>query len=229
MQGKKNKKFRSIIHQYELNFGFRQPFNVLIDGNFLNSAKKIDLDLDKKIHKIYKAKTILCTTRCVKEELRKLGMTCSAAFNHACSMKTLRCSHATIVEPSMCISSHVGKLNPGYLSVATQDEKLQQELLAVGKVPVIRFVNNNVLDVMPMSNQAQALIQKADVKKYLPTDEEMKAIKEAKKEEREARRKQLIEKIRKETLSQGIRLKKRAKAPNPLAAKKKRSNKNQEE
>ena len=134
MQGKKNRKFRSILKQFELHLDFRAPYNVIVDGNFLNTAKKIDLDLEKKVYKIFKSKTTLCTTKCIKEELKKLGVVTSAAFNHAIKMKTLKCAHEFCVEPSLCILSHIGKRNQHNFVVATQDPRLQLDLGEVGRV-----------------------------------------------------------------------------------------------
>lgn len=89
-------------------------------------------------------------------------------------------------------------------------------------MPVIRYINSNVLDVMKPSEQMEKLIAKRDKKKYLPTQEEMKAVKVANKEEAEQLRKERIQKIRRTAELLGIQLKKRAKGPNPLAVQKKK-------
>jgi U3 small nucleolar RNA-associated protein 23 len=134
MQGKKNKKFRSVAKQYELHFDFRAPYNVIVDGNFLNTAKKIDIELQKKLFKIFKGRVFLCTTKCIREELKKLGMATSAAFNASLDMRTLKCAHEFAVEPSMCILSHIGKTNQLNYVVATNDQKLQNDLGEIGRV-----------------------------------------------------------------------------------------------
>ena len=134
MQGKKNRKFRGILKQFELHFDFRPPYNILVDGNFLNNSKKIDLDLDKKIFKVFKSKTFFCTTKCIREELKKLGPLTSSAFNHSLKMKCLKCVHDFCVEPSLCILSHIGKKNQHNYVVATQDPKLQEDLGEIGRV-----------------------------------------------------------------------------------------------
>lgn len=134
MQGKKHRKFRGIIKQFELHFDFRPPYQILVDGNFLNAAHKIDIDITKKLGKIVKARVDLVTTKCIRDELKKLGMVCSSAFNHTLKMRMLRCAHDFICEPGMCIRSHIGKKNPSNLMVATQDQELQTEMSALGKV-----------------------------------------------------------------------------------------------
>lgn len=82
---------------------------------------------------------------------------------------------------------------------------------------MIRYVNSNVLDVMKPSEQMEKLIAKKDKQKYLPTPEEMKAVKAVEKEEAEQERKERLLKIRRAAELQGIKLKKRAKGPNPLS------------
>lgn len=82
---------------------------------------------------------------------------------------------------------------------------------------MLRYINSNVLDVMKPSEQMEKLIAKKDKKKYLPTQEEMKAVKAANKEEAEELKKERILKIRRTAELLGIQLKKRAKGPNPLS------------
>jgi len=187
----------------------------------LHVAHKIDLDLQRKIGKIFRSKVDLCTTKCIREELKKLGMTCSGAFNHSLKMKALRCAHDFACEPGLCIRSHVGKGNSSKFLVATQDGELQNDLNTIGRVPVLRFVNSNVLDLMKTSEEFDKLISKKDKKKYLPTQEEMKAVRQVQKEEDEERRKERILQIRRNAELLGVQLKKRAKGPNPLAVQKK--------
>jgi U3 small nucleolar RNA-associated protein 23 len=222
MQGKKHRKFRSQLHQYELHFGLRPPYNVLVDGNFLALSRKIDLELDKKLAKVFRAKVFLCTTRCIKEELRRLGQVTAAAYSACQRFKFLKCNHDMIVEPSMCILSHVGKTNMGNLLVASQDNELLEDLGKNGRTPRIRFVNGNVLDVVKMSEEGTQMIEKLDKKKYLPTPDEMKAVQAVNKEVKEQERKDQIEKIRRAAQLLGEKLKKRARGPNPLSVPKKR-------
>lgn len=117
-----------------MHFDFRPPYQVIVDGNFLNNSHKIDIDLNKKLGKIFRARVELCTTKCIREELKKLGLVCSAAFNHSLKMKCLRCAHEFTCEPGMCIRSHIGKHNPSHFVVATQDAELQSDMAQVGRV-----------------------------------------------------------------------------------------------
>lgn len=94
-------------------------------------------------------------------------------------------------------------------------------------MPVLRFVNTNVLDFMKPSDAALRLFEKVDKKKYLPSQDEVKEIKAARKEEREENRKRMIERIRKSFQRLGVPLKPKAKGPNPLSMKKKKSARSQ--
>lgn len=134
MQGKKHSKFRNTLKQFELHFDFRPPYQIIVDGNFLACSHKIDVDLQKKLGKIFRARVDLCTTDCIRDELRKLGMVTSSAFKHSLKMKSLRCAHDFICEPAMCIRSHIGKSNQFNFLVATQDPDLQKDLSEVGRV-----------------------------------------------------------------------------------------------
>ena len=87
---------------------------------------------------------------------------------------------------------------------------------------MIRYLNSNVLDVMKPSEQMDKLVAKKDKKKYLPTQEEMKAVKEANKEEAALLKKERIKKIRRTAELLGIQLKKRARGPNPLSVQRKK-------
>lgn len=137
MQGKRSKKFRGMMQAYEINFDFRPPYQVIVDGNFLAMSRKIELDLDKKLYRLFKERTVLFTTKCIKEELRKLGLEFASSYNQACGMKTLKCHHDFFVEPSLCIEKHVGSRNKGNYIVATQDDKLISSLYEIPRVSTL--------------------------------------------------------------------------------------------
>lgn len=82
---------------------------------------------------------------------------------------------------------------------------------------------------MRPSDTTLKIFEKLDKKKYLPTQEEMKQVKEVKIEEKEENRKKKIERIRKSINALGIQLKSRAKGPNPLSKKKKKDERSQSE
>ena len=40
MRGKRSKQYRKLMHQYELTFGFREPYQVLVDEEIVLEAVK---------------------------------------------------------------------------------------------------------------------------------------------------------------------------------------------
>ena len=118
----------------------------------------------------------------------------------------------------------------GKFVVATQDPTLQSDfhsygnvsLMVLTKIPIIRFVNTNVLDFMPLSDKAEKEIEKKEQKKYLPNEEEMKEVRAIQLEERKEQFREKLEQLKKESGMSGDKLKKRAKGPNPLSVLKKK-------
>ncbi|KAJ5793215.1 uncharacterized protein N7503_009193 [Penicillium pulvis] len=45
MRAKRSKKYRKLMHQYEMTFGFREPYQVLVDSNFLHAVDQFKMDL----------------------------------------------------------------------------------------------------------------------------------------------------------------------------------------
>lgn len=221
MQGKKNRKFRSILQQYELNFGFRPPYNIILDGNFLHASAKIGLDLPGRLYKIFQNKMNICVTSCIQSELKSLGMQTQAALELSYKFTRLECKHFT-VEPSACILTHIGRDNEKRYIVGTCDPKLMEELQELPNVPVIRFINSNVLDFMKLSPKALQEIELNDKGKYLPSEGEMLKVKKLKKTIKEEKKQKIIEDMRRGAQINGVQLKKRAKGPNPLSVKKKK-------
>ena len=41
---KRNRRARKALRFYELHFGIRPPFKIILDGTFLHAAGKMDLD-----------------------------------------------------------------------------------------------------------------------------------------------------------------------------------------
>lgn len=54
MRGKRSKQYRKLMQQYSLHFGFREPYQVLLDGAILEDAARFKMDfvsgLSKALH-----------------------------------------------------------------------------------------------------------------------------------------------------------------------------------
>ncbi|GKZ38760.1 hypothetical protein AbraIFM66950_011223 [Aspergillus brasiliensis] len=64
MRAKRSKKYRKLMHQYELTFGFREPYQVLVDSNFLRAVHSFKMDLIPALERTLQGKTKPLLTKC---------------------------------------------------------------------------------------------------------------------------------------------------------------------
>ncbi|KAJ5115249.1 rRNA processing protein [Penicillium alfredii] len=60
MRAKRSKKYRKLMHQYELTFGFREPYQVLVDANFLHAVDSFKMDLIPALERTLQGKVKPC-------------------------------------------------------------------------------------------------------------------------------------------------------------------------
>lgn len=227
MKGRKNKKFRQNLKFYEHNFDFRPPFKVIVDGNFLARCNKIDLNLQKKLHSIFKKKILISTTRCVSNELNLLGSSFSRVHEASKELYRQFCFHQMAIPPFECLLKHIGSNNKPQYIVATCDRKLIRELEKIPKVPILTFVSDNVLEFRDPSRASLKLVEKKDRGKFEPSKREKEIIEEFRKEEKVEELRKRIEKLRKMRWALGLKSKKKARGPNPLSCKKRKKDRDE--
>ncbi|KAJ5892161.1 uncharacterized protein N7473_008389 [Penicillium subrubescens] len=64
MRAKRSKKYRKLMHQYELTFGFRGPYQVLVDSNFLQQVHNFKMDLMLALERTVQGKVKPLLTKC---------------------------------------------------------------------------------------------------------------------------------------------------------------------
>ncbi|KAJ9227423.1 hypothetical protein DTO169C6_64 [Paecilomyces variotii] len=64
MRAKRSKKYRKLMHQYELTFGFREPYQVLVDSNFLRAVHSFKMDLIPALERTVQGKVKPLLTKC---------------------------------------------------------------------------------------------------------------------------------------------------------------------
>ena len=54
MRGKRSKQYRKLMHKYALTFGFREPYQVLLDAAIMQDMSRFHMDvvsgLEKTLH-----------------------------------------------------------------------------------------------------------------------------------------------------------------------------------
>jgi len=138
-----------------------EPFQVLVDGNFVYAALLGKIDLRDALPLACQGRCHIKTTRCVLEELKLGGDVTRGALVNARKFDCLQCCNGTESSPTACIKKLVGPDNPQKFVVGTQDMELRAHLRATGKVPVLA-VRVNVLAVEKPSNEAQEGLQQVN-------------------------------------------------------------------
>ncbi|KAF9886639.1 hypothetical protein FE257_011279 [Aspergillus nanangensis] len=64
MRAKRSKKYRKLMHQYELAFGFREPYQVLVDSNFLRAVHSFKMELIPALERTLQGKPKPLLTKC---------------------------------------------------------------------------------------------------------------------------------------------------------------------
>ncbi|KAJ5280508.1 rRNA processing protein [Penicillium angulare] len=64
MRAKRSKKYRKLMHQYEMTFGFREPYQVLVDSNFLQAVHNFKMELLPALERTLQGKPKPLLTKC---------------------------------------------------------------------------------------------------------------------------------------------------------------------
>ncbi|KAL2868689.1 uncharacterized protein BJX67DRAFT_371101 [Aspergillus lucknowensis] len=64
MRAKRSKKYRKLMHQYELAFGFREPYQVLVDSNLLRAVHSFKMDLMPALERTLQGQVKPLLTKC---------------------------------------------------------------------------------------------------------------------------------------------------------------------
>ncbi|KAI1202357.1 Fcf1-domain-containing protein [Nemania serpens] len=63
-RAKRSKQYKRLMNQYEMNFGFREPYQVLCDSQFLEAAIRSKMDIDHILKATLHGNTKLLITQC---------------------------------------------------------------------------------------------------------------------------------------------------------------------
>ncbi|XP_014259610.1 rRNA-processing protein UTP23 homolog [Cimex lectularius] len=140
MRINRQKKVNKYINFYINNFGFRKPFQVLVDGTFCHVALKSKVNIKEQLPK-YLGDVKLLTTPCCVVETEKLGPTVYGAMLILKQFSVHLCGHKTPMSASKCLLSMLGKENPNRYMIATQDRELQAKVKRVKAAPILFIFN----------------------------------------------------------------------------------------
>ncbi|KAL1918654.1 uncharacterized protein VTP21DRAFT_2676 [Calcarisporiella thermophila] len=217
MRVKRAKSYKRHMSLYHFAFGFRQPYQVLVDSSFCLESLKCQMKIKKQVPRILHGDAKLMITQCVINELYSQCENVDAAKQLVRDMEKRRCPHREeAVSAHQCISEIIADTNPHNYCVSSQDPNLRELLRCIPGVPLL-YINRSVLILEPPSEETLEHAQRAEMKKIHAKKEELDFLQRrnpealAKKKEEEERGKK--------------RKRKGPKGPNPLSVKKSKKKK----
>lgn len=173
----KAKKYRRSEHFmrsiYELGFGFRAPYQILLDASFCLSSLRHKFDAKERFTTVLGAACRLMVSSCVMEELRRLAkenpddhIFTGAPFL-ARRVELRRCRHAPTLMGTECIKSLLGEDNQFHYGVASDDQRLKEIVRRTIGVPLIYVERTFPLLEAPGQNTLEALAKKQQDRLHL--------------------------------------------------------------
>lgn len=146
MKIKRYKKAERYMSLYKNNFGFREPYQVLLDGTFCQVALDHKVNIQDQLPKYLSGQCKLLTTACVIEETKRLGKPLHGAYLIVSQFPVHNCGHEKPVSASKCLSSFIiDTRNTDHYLVATQDHNLRLKIAKQAVCPLIKLANNSLV------------------------------------------------------------------------------------
>ncbi|KAL1348066.1 hypothetical protein AAHE18_07G052100 [Arachis hypogaea] len=225
MKVKKQRRHRKVLRFFTTCFGLRKPFKVLCDGTFVNHliVNRIT-PADDALANILTAPVKLYTTRCVLAELKRLGSSYSEALEAAQQLIIARCEHEKCTGAEACVIQVIGENNSEHFFVASQDTDLRKKLRE------LQYVKTSGEKRLHMDDREYQIFRSKVMNRL--SGEEADEIMENKDSRDETIKVEALK--RSSTARNPMEIKdkpqfkrKRAKGPNPLSCKKKKSRESQ--
>ncbi|GLH04968.1 rRNA-processing protein UTP23-like protein [Gryllus bimaculatus] len=132
------KKVHRYMNFFRNSYGFRLPYQILIDGTFCVAAKKGKVNIAEQLPKYFGGPVKILTTQCVILETENFGKQLFSALVIVKQFKHHRCGHEGKPIPAFeCLMSMLGAKNENRYIIATQDFILQKAASHIPGVPVL--------------------------------------------------------------------------------------------
>ncbi|KAL6299026.1 Fcf1-domain-containing protein, partial [Sparassis latifolia] len=210
MRIKRAKAYRKLMSLYSTSFGFREPYQVLVDAEICKAAILQNLALATQLGAVLQGTVKPMITQCCIHELYLQGKPQQPAVDLAKTFERRRCNHREPLASDTCLASVVGETNKHRYVVATQSQALRAALRAVPAVPLVHF-NRSVMILEPPSTATLAAKRSVEEEALHPSAPELAALPTSLKDDADAD----TEPVRKK--------RKGPKGPNPLSVKKKKA------
>ncbi|POR31969.1 rRNA-processing protein utp23 [Tolypocladium paradoxum] len=164
MRGKRSKQYRKLMEQFSMSFGFREPYQVLVDAEMVQDSCRFKMELEPALQRTIHGKVKPMITQCEIRKLyaRKDEQGIGEAIEAAKLCERRRCGHHPDEYPEPlstleCLQSVVDPKDRGenkhrYV-VASQSQEVRRMLRAVRGVPLI-YIKRSVMILEPMSDES---------------------------------------------------------------------------
>ncbi|KAI0206258.1 Fcf1-domain-containing protein [Astrocystis sublimbata] len=163
-RAKRSKQYKRLMNQYEMNFGFREPYQVLCDSQFLEAAIRSKMDIDHILKSTLHGTTKLLITQCSMRWLysRSKEPGIGAVIDYAKErVERRRCGHHPSDYPEPlgeleCLHSVIDPsqngVNKHRYVCAINDEELRSSLRNGIQVVPLLYIRRSVLIMEPASS-----------------------------------------------------------------------------
>jgi U3 small nucleolar RNA-associated protein 23 len=172
MRGKRAKKYRKLMHQYEVNFNFRQPYQVLLDSQILQDCARAKIDIVNRLTGVLGGEVKPMVSQCDMRHLYNATPKDEQLILQAKGYERKRCGHHELEEPlssleclSACVDPKGTLTNKHKYCVATQDPKIRQAMRKIPGVPLI-YVSKSVMILEPMADATEQLRERTEKAKF---------------------------------------------------------------
>ncbi|KAF8140092.1 Fcf1-domain-containing protein [Boletus edulis] len=172
MRQRRAKTYRKLMSLYSLSFGFRQPYQVLIDSDMCILAVAAKTDLHQQLGIVLQGNVKPMITQCCIQELYLLGKSHQSAVDLAKSFERRKCNHREAIPGQECIASVIGESNKHRYVVATQLRALRVMLRLIPAVPIVHR-NRAVMILEPPSDATLDTKQQNEEKAFQPSAAEL--------------------------------------------------------
>lgn len=141
MRIKRGRNYKRIVKFFRLHFDFQEPFNVLVDGNFIQEFVRARFEMKSMLSRVLGGIVHLVITDCVYKEIKELqDRLLPGTFEMASSYAREPCCHDEIIGAQDCLKRKIGKKNRKKYFIGTQDGELRRHLRHIPSVPLMYFI-----------------------------------------------------------------------------------------
>jgi U3 small nucleolar RNA-associated protein 23 len=157
------KTYKKLMHQYALNFQFREPYQCLVDAAIVQDAARLPWDLidglKNTLHARQRVKPMI--TQCAMRHLYETDNQQLISYVKA-NFEKRRCGHHELEKPLStleCFQSVVDPKSSGHNKncyiICSQDPKVRAKMRGVRGVPQI-YIERSVMIMEPMADISRA-------------------------------------------------------------------------